>query len=85
MCATFKVCIDALYAVLTNVCTFVFVDHFIPLIMAFFPICSCVATLVAMITGYRNILTFFIFHLRHEALVYIPYADTFNSTFAVKR
>ena len=29
-CATFQICIDALYAVLTNVGTFVFVGHFIP-------------------------------------------------------
>ena len=28
---------------------------------------------------------FLFFHLRHKALVYIPYADTFNLTFAVKR
>ena len=35
-----------------------------------------------------NIETFWPFlfvHLRHKALVYIPYADTFNLTFAVKR
>ena len=28
VCATFQVCIDALYAVLTNVCTFLFVGRF---------------------------------------------------------
>ena len=38
-----------------------------------------------MDTEYRNILTFLFFRLRHKALVYIPCADTFNLTFAVKR
>ena len=59
-CVQLQICIDALYGVLTNVCTFVFVGHLIPQMKAFFHFCYCVATLVAMDTGYRNILTFFI-------------------------
>ena len=38
-----------------------------------------------MDTEYGNILTFLSFYLRHMALVYIPYAVTFNLIFTVKR
>ena len=37
------------------------------------------------IPNIETFLPFLFFHLRHNALVYIPYADTFNLTFAVKR
>ena len=37
------------------------------------------------IPNIETFLPFLFFHLRHKALVYIPYADTFNLTFAVKR
>ena len=59
VCATFQVCIDALYAALTKICTYVFVGHFIPLIKAFFfQICYCVAILLAMGTVYKKHFTF---------------------------
>ena len=37
------------------------------------------------IPNIETFLPILFFHLRHKALVYIPYADTFNLTFAVKR
>ena len=39
-----------------------------------------------MDTEYKNILTFFILSFKTQGIsVVIPYADTFNLTFAVKR
>ena len=62
-----------------------FVGHFIPYIKAFFKFCYYVASLVAMDTEYRNILTFFILSLETQGISVITYADNFNLTFAVKR
>ena len=66
----------------THLCLLVILFH---KLRHFFQFCYSVATLVAMNTKYRNILTFFILSFKTQVLVYILYADTFALTFAVKR